>query len=621
MLHRTSTRRSLRPRAAAVVSAASLVSLASVAAVGCGQAAPAEELDQAEGAIHVAESSYVSDAVLASLGTRPDMKGRTWGVSHDNRFEGNWILQTPMRPVWDAPLTTLQVPAACTTNCDADFELALCATQSDCTGGGVCTPVAASVSTPGGTPRSMCVGHSDALVDEIYTLMTRGTKLVDVTSLQPPDGRFEAGIRNALTYLSAKTSPPEVRLLFGAFPVQGVVNTTTVLKSLTRDVPRTSAIKINVGAYRSSNAPSSWNHSKIVAVDGVEAIVGGHNLWTQHYLDKNPVNDLSMHVRGSAAGDAHRFANVLWKYTCDNMSWLTWSTWSVWTNQLDHGTVSSNCPVAYSLPAAEGPSSGTVIAVGRLGSGIQTDGNQADSARIAMMHSAKGTLRMSLQDIGPVKVPYLGIPLAAWPDAEVGEIAAALNRGVDVFVVLSNLNAVAGGLSATQAGYSNGWTRADVHDEPRRVPHRRGAHVAPLHEAPPRASPLRAGRVVAGRRDVRQPRQDALRRRAGLLHRVAERVPGGSPGVRVHRRRLDRDRRVPDALLAERVVARLGGGDLRQRRRDLRPLIGTRFRRPRRGAERRRAAGPTSVQSAPSRAAALARRAEAWDTPGWRSGS
>ena len=459
---RPSNRRSLRPRTAAVASAVCLVSLVSGAAVGCGQAASVEDLDQTEGALHVAESSYVSDAVLASLGTRPDMKGRTWGVSHDNRFEGNWILQTPMRPIWDAPLTTLQVPAACTTNCDADFKLALCATQSDCTGGGVCTPVAASVSAPGGTPRSMCVGHSDALVDEIYTLMTRGTKFVDVTSLQPPDGRFEAGIRNALTYLSAKANPPEVRLLFGAFPVQGVVNTTTVLKSLTRDVPRTSAIKINVGAYRSSNAPSSWNHSKIVAVDGVEAIVGGHNLWTQHYLDKNPVNDLSMHVRGSAAGDAHRFANVLWKYTCDNMSWLTWSTWSVWTNQLDHGTVSSNCPVAYSLPAVEGPSTGTVIAVGRLGSGIQADGNQADSARIAMMHSAKRTLRMSLQDIGPVKIPYLGIPLAAWPDAEVGEIAAALNRGVDVFVVLSNLNAVAGGLTATQAGYSNGWTLADV---------------------------------------------------------------------------------------------------------------------------------------------------------------
>jgi phosphatidylserine/phosphatidylglycerophosphate/cardiolipin synthase-like enzyme len=35
-------------------------------------------------------------------------------------------------------------------------------------------------------------------------------------------------------------------------------------------------------------------------------------------------------------------------------------------------------------------------------------------------------------------------------------------RGVDVYIVLSNTNATAGGLSATAASYSNGWTMQDV---------------------------------------------------------------------------------------------------------------------------------------------------------------
>jgi hypothetical protein len=444
---------------------AGLVAAAVVA--GCSSSeGPIEDVDTGAQAVAIAESSYVSDGVLGALKAWPAMQGRTWNVTHDNRFEGNWVLQTPVQPMWGQSIAGLSVPEACTKNCDPDFNLARCATQADCTGGGTCAPVLSTVKAPGGAAQKLCVGHSDALVDEMYALITSGTKIVDVTSLQPPDGRFEASIRNALTYLSAKPNPPQVRLIFGAFPVQGVVNTTTVLKSLTRDIPKSSPINVSVGAYRSSNLPASWNHSKIIAVDGNAAIVGGHNLWTQHYLQKNPVHDLSMRVRGSAAADAQRFANILWKYTCENMTWVTWTTWSVWINQLDHGSITSSCPKQFDLPASEGPSSGTVITVGRLGSGIQDDGNQADAARLALMRSAKRTLRMSLQDIGPVKAPYLGIPLGSWPDAEIGEIAAALARGVDVYVVLSNLNSIAGGLTATQAPYSNGWTLEDV-----------GAHV------------------------------------------------------------------------------------------------------------------------------------------------
>ena len=433
---------------------------------GCSASPSDARASTSADTLPTAESSYVSDAVLGALSAWPAMQGRTWNVTHDNRFDDGWLLQTPMQPLLGsdgrADVSALSVPGACASSCDSDFGLQLCTTQDDCTGGGTCTALASSVDTPGGAARSMCTGHSDALYEEMYALLTSGTRFVDVTSLQPPDGRFEAAIRNALTYLSKSDSPPEVRLLFGDFPVQGAVDTKAVLQSLTRDVSPDSPIRIAVGAFRSSDLPASWNHAKIIAVDGKAAIVGGHNVWTKHYLGIDPVSDVSMKVRGSAAGDAHRFANVLWKYTCDTMSTLTWFTGSVWASQLESGSITSNCPAPYALPENEGDPTGTVIAVGRLGTGIEADGNQSDAARLAMIRSAKTVVRMSLQDIGPVKAPLLGIPLASWPDAEIAEIASAMQRNVDVYIVLSNLGAVAGGLSSTEAAYSNGWSLADV---------------------------------------------------------------------------------------------------------------------------------------------------------------
>jgi len=82
----------------------------------------------------------------------------------------------------------------------------------------------------------------------------------------------------------------------------------------------------------------------MIAVDGKTAIVGGHNMWSQQYLTLDPVNDTSMEVHGTAAADAHRFANLLWQYTCTNENWETWLTWSVWENEFVSGSVTDNCP-------------------------------------------------------------------------------------------------------------------------------------------------------------------------------------------------------------------------------------------------------------------------------------
>jgi phosphatidylserine/phosphatidylglycerophosphate/cardiolipin synthase-like enzyme len=442
------------------------IAIASLLLVGCFDQPAADPALAADTTASLTGSSYVTEAVVDALDAQAGARhGKTWGVTGSNRLAPGWVVQTPPASHWGGRYQDLAMPRTCTSGstCDLDFGLVRCSSNADCGTSGRCAPLAATVKRPGDAPAQLCVGHSDALLDDIYTTLTAGQTVVDLTSLLPPDGRFIPAIRNAITFLGNRGRPMTVRLLFGAFPVQGVVNSKEVLRTLTRDLPRTAPIDVFVGNFRSSNLPPSWNHSKIVAADGRLALVGGHNLWTQHYLDKNPVHDLSMRLEGPAAADAHRFANQLWAWTCANRSWLTWSTWSVWANRWRAGSIDDTCPGAVTPPAAAPAGDATVIAVGRLAwVDPNNAGNDADLAIDAMLRAARETIVLSQQDLGPPTVPVLGIPLGSWPNAIFDELGAAMARGVDVYLVLSNPGAVAGGLSATVAPYANGWEPAEV---------------------------------------------------------------------------------------------------------------------------------------------------------------
>jgi phosphatidylserine/phosphatidylglycerophosphate/cardiolipin synthase-like enzyme len=442
------------------------IALCSLFLIGCFDESADDSGVLAAQATRPAGSSYVTEAVVDALDAQAGARfGKTWGVTGANRLAAGWVVQTPPVSHWGGRYRDLAMPRTCTSgaSCDADFGLVRCTTSSDCGAGGRCAPLAATVKRPGDAAVSLCVGHSDAVLDDVYRTLTAGERVVDLTSLLPPDGRFIPAIRNAITFLGNSGRPVTVRLLFGAFPVQGVVNSKEVLRTLTRDLPRSAPIDVFVGNFRSSNLPPSWNHSKIIAADGRLALVGGHNLWTQHYLDKNPVHDLSMRVEGPAAADGHLFANQLWAWTCANRSWLTWSTWSVWANRWRAGSIDDTCPGAVTPPAAAPAGDATVIGVGRLAwVDPNNAGNDADIAINAMLRAARETIALSQQDLGPPTVPVLGIPLGSWPNAIFDELGAAMARGVDVYLVLSNPGAVAGGLSATVAPYANGWTPEEV---------------------------------------------------------------------------------------------------------------------------------------------------------------
>lgn len=412
-------------------------------AVGGG---PGEDEDPA-----AAFSPIGRQVVRALRAGHDDHRGETWDLGEHDTLDPGWLIQTPPREHWDRPLAELPVARPCTgePGCDPELGLVACTTQADCTHGGTCTRVRATVTAPGEAARSLCVGHSDALVDRIYDLIASAEDLVDVSSLTPPDGRFEVAIRNALAFLSRSGRSVRVRYLYGVIPGAALAGQSPephdVLARLVRDLAPTSQLRVTVAAYRAGL--ESWDHAKVIAVDHRVAIVGGHNLLTRHYLQAAPAYDLSMQVTGSAAAHATRFTDLLWRFACRSPGDLV-SVAEVATFP-DAGT---RCEAVFAhAPAPVVTGTTRIISVGRLGT-IGDDA--ADDALVALVDAAQTTLRISQQDIGGIG--------HQWPEPVVRSLIGAVVRGVDVELVISNIDAYPDRLTGGSASYSNGWTPGDV---------------------------------------------------------------------------------------------------------------------------------------------------------------
>jgi phosphatidylserine/phosphatidylglycerophosphate/cardiolipin synthase-like enzyme len=433
---------------------AALVAL-TASLVGAGCAAPAEDaVDQQGEAIGPAQPlSYVGDAVVARLqAMHPQMKGHSWAVSRDNALKGDFVVQVPGKNTFGAD--DIVAAPRCTSGdrCDADFGLYVCEVDSQCGGGGVkCSPLEATIAHRGQQAQRRCVGDADFILDEVWNGIAKADKTVDVSSLTAPDGRYEAAVRNAITYLSEKDAPPSVRMLFGDFP-GSFASASKTLASVTRDVRPASRISVHVATYRAG--VSSWNHSKIISRDGNYTLLGGANLWDVHYLGKDPVHDLWIRLSGSAAGDAARYLDQLWGFACAGSSLGN-------LRDVAARDGSSRCPAMFGAgPKTLRAGNTNVIGVGRLGAlGEQS----SDDAILAMIDSARTTIRLSQQDLGPIHLA--GASLGSWPEATMLALVSAMDRGVDVSLTLSNTGAVPGSISAIAATfntYDNGWTPLDV---------------------------------------------------------------------------------------------------------------------------------------------------------------
>jgi len=179
----------------------------------------------ATGPAGAAALSYVGHAVSSRLAA-PDLasqRGKTWDLSNST-LEPDWLLVSPPQQLGRST-ASLPVAKECTVSdgvrCNAEFGLFRCVAGSDCepafAGGAIpeCLPVQSTVAAPGAEPEQLCVGHSHNLYERVYAAIVRTERVLDLSSLSAPDGRFLAACRNALTVLSLKPQPIEVRVMIG----------------------------------------------------------------------------------------------------------------------------------------------------------------------------------------------------------------------------------------------------------------------------------------------------------------------------------------------------------------------------------------------------------------------
>lgn len=342
--------------------------------------------------------------------------------------------------------------------------------------------------------------NDDWFPEKLAEIIGRAERWVDIMSLGSPDGRFMTHFKAALEKLAEKSKSKTsedaiiVRLLFGN--IAGMpVNCDAVIKALTKDIPTDANMKVWVGAWRKG---FSWNHAKLIAVDGVFLHTGGHNLWDKHYLTNNPVHDLSIELEGAVARDGHRFANIQWDFIekkqrtflggfvdkClpDAMptvlkTRVTVSEWPVGTADIfppkfAKQLVANTSNYAQRRVSVQGTQKtvdrgAPIITIGRLGTMVFRH-RSSDDAIIAMINSSQKIIRLVLQDIGPVTIPGTkkALPGLKWPKNYLSALGKAIyERGVDVEMVLSNPNSIPGGLKGTEANYGNGWSCVDVASE------------------------------------------------------------------------------------------------------------------------------------------------------------
>eukprot|EP00928_Gymnodinium_smaydae_P007756 TRINITY_DN12775_c0_g1_i1.p1 TRINITY_DN12775_c0_g1~~TRINITY_DN12775_c0_g1_i1.p1 ORF type:complete len:462 (-),score=55.27 TRINITY_DN12775_c0_g1_i1:178-1563(-) len=289
---------------------------------------------------------------------------------------------------------------------------------------------------------------------------------------------IKAGLKNIAQNARDKEEPIIVRIMVGNI-IGMPVNCDSLIRELTDHLDEDSAnIQLWVGAWRRG---VSWNHSKIIAVDGNYLVTGGHNLWDRHYLKRDPVHDLSMEIEGRVSHDGHLYLNDQWRFVQNSQTTIIGRIVSQlpdWMPMLlrsrvavsQWGVDADTFPPMYekSLVPYVRSKEGHVpmISMGRYGS-LLYSARPADDAFVAMFDAAQEIVHLAIQDLGPICIPGLehprAVPGCGWPKPYLKALGRAIwDRDVDVEIALSNPHSIPDGLSPTEALYGNGWSCADV---------------------------------------------------------------------------------------------------------------------------------------------------------------
>ena len=167
----------------------------------------------------------------------------------------------------------------------------------------------------------------------------------DLSSLNSPDPDWARVVLGAmdtcLTQRMGRTRAPQFRFFFGQTPMvpvgepDNLIDFKAAIIRLFRERSQYWEIKPEIwmgrfyrlkdgvissieakvfgsGVIDSDDTKMTWNHTKIISVDGVESLVGGHNLNMDLFISYPPVHDVSIVSHGDAAYGAQLFLNQMW---------------------------------------------------------------------------------------------------------------------------------------------------------------------------------------------------------------------------------------------------------------------------------------------------------------------
>jgi phosphatidylserine/phosphatidylglycerophosphate/cardiolipin synthase-like enzyme len=148
--------------------------------------------------------------------------------------------------------------------------------------------------------------------------------LLNHTGYGGPSDAFVKAIADGLNRAKAAGYTPMVRLLIGVYPtLSGIhlpLNKNPVAyrpEAFAHKLQAMVKYRVEVQSGYMRTGIESFDHAKVLDVDGRAAIVGGMNYWSEDYFDTPyPVNDVSMQVTGPAARFISQFDDKLWLFTC-----------------------------------------------------------------------------------------------------------------------------------------------------------------------------------------------------------------------------------------------------------------------------------------------------------------
>ncbi len=198
----------------------------------------------------------------------------------------------------------------------------------------------------------------------------------DLSSLNSPDPDWVRAILGAmdtcLTKTMGRTQPTQFRFLFGQTPLYALsdppnfIDFKAALVRLFRErsshweilpeiwmgrfyrldtniLTKLQASFFGPPAIGSTDTTMTWNHTKIISMDGTEALVGGHNLNMDLFRSYPPVHDASVVVHGEASYGVQLFLNQMWSCGKDLLVKESLNTTSLsWTNESDNASVPSD---------------------------------------------------------------------------------------------------------------------------------------------------------------------------------------------------------------------------------------------------------------------------------------